>query len=128
MNNATTQKALGVDKARNFSTISRAVNSAFLAAGDKTHDSKQYVVELLARGVKILIYAGTHDFICNWLGNERWTLDLDWPGRSEFSSIPLQEWFVDGSPAGKTRTYGNFSFATIYAAGHLVSASYVGFD
>ncbi|EJD07208.1 serine carboxypeptidase [Fomitiporia mediterranea MF3/22] len=119
LNNATTQKALGLDKGMNFSTIARAVNSAFLAAGDKTHDSKQYVVELLARGVKVLIYAGTHDFICNWLGNERWTLDLDWPGRSEFSGIPLQEWFVDDSPAGKTRTYGNFSFATIYAAGHL---------
>ncbi|EJD07215.1 serine carboxypeptidase [Fomitiporia mediterranea MF3/22] len=119
LNNATTQKALGVDKGRNFSTIAWDVNSAFWAAGDEVHDSKQYVVELLARGVKVLIYAGTYDFIANWLGNEWWTLDLDWPGRSEFSSIPLQEWFVDGNPAGQTRTYGNFSFATIYAAGHL---------
>ncbi|EJC99355.1 serine carboxypeptidase, partial [Fomitiporia mediterranea MF3/22] len=118
--NPATQKALGVNDGRNFSNVAMDVALAFFASGDETHDSKQYVVELLARGVKVLIYAGTYDFIANWLGNEWWTLNLDWPGRSEFSRMPLQEWFVGGSPAGKTRTHGNFSFATIYGAGHLV--------
>ncbi|EJD07214.1 alpha/beta-hydrolase [Fomitiporia mediterranea MF3/22] len=119
LNTPSVHKALGVDITKNFSTNAREVHDAFWSTADQAQESKQYVVELLARRVKVLIYAGTHDFICNWLGNERWTLSLDWPGRSAFSSVPLEEWFVDGSPAGKSRMHGNFSFATINGAGHL---------
>ena len=46
---------------------------------------------------------------------------MEWPGQESFSAIELREWFVDGKAAGNTRSYGNFTFATIYRAGHLVS-------
>ena len=35
---------------------------------------KDQIPELLANGVKVLIYAGDCDFICNWIGNKAWTL------------------------------------------------------
>ena len=30
-----------------------------------------------------MIYAGDVDFICNWLGNKAWTLDLEWDGKAQ---------------------------------------------
>lgn len=39
------------------------------------------VAAVLEGGVRALIYAGTDDFICNYIGNERWVEALDWPGK-----------------------------------------------
>ena len=80
-----------------------------------------YIAELLQRGVKVLIYAGDLDFIANWLGNMRWTLDMEWPGKEAFRETELREWEVNGNPAGKTRSHGGLTFATVHGAGHLVS-------
>lgn len=45
---------------------------------------------------------------------------MEWPGQDELNNTPLREWYVDDVAAGKTRSSGNFTFATIYGAGHLV--------
>lgn len=72
---------------------------------------------------QILIYVGTNDFIANWIGNEQWTLEMQWPGKEALAKTPYEDWFIEGSkvPAGKTRSVGNFTFTTIYGAGHFVS-------
>lgn len=33
---------------------------------------------------------------------------------------PLRDWSVDGKAAGRTRTARNFTYATVYGAGHMV--------
>lgn len=86
-----------------------------------------YVSELLEHGVRVLIYAGTYDFVCNWVGNERWTLDMEWSGQEAFRNETLKEWSVDGKAAGKFRKHGNLAFATIFGTGHLVCASFISF-
>ena len=122
LNTAPVRKLLGVESSLgNYSLFDEAMGIAFNLAGDLYHQNEHYVAELLERGVKVLIYVGEYDFICNWLGNERWTLDMLWSGQSGFQREPLREWLVDDKPAGKTRTYGNLTFATVYGAGHLVS-------
>ena len=122
LNRKDIRKTLGIDESfGNYSQISLEVNSAFWAAGDGFHQTQHYVAELLERGVRVLIYAGEFDFVCNWIGNERWTLDLPWSGQEGFIDVPLREWHVDGGVAGKTRSFKNFAFATIRGAGHLVS-------
>ena len=116
---------LGVDPAaaQNFSACSNDVGMAFNTALDALHPSYDYVAGLLERGVRVLIYVGAYDWICNWVGNERWTLALDWSGKAEFSSQELREWSVNGAVAGKTRSANGFTFATIDGAGHMVRHS-----
>ena len=56
------------------------------------------------------------------VGNERFTLALEWSGQADFASHELRDWYVGGASAGKTRSTsdGLFTFATVHAAGHMV--------
>ncbi|KAF5378632.1 hypothetical protein D9757_009524 [Collybiopsis confluens] len=118
------RKTLGVDAAvtANFTSCSNEVSAAFGSTLDILHSSKLYVGGLLERNVKVLIYVGSYDWICNWVGNERWTLALEWSGQKEFVSQTLREWTVDGVKAGVTRSAkgGLLTFATVQGAGHMV--------
>ncbi|KAF9031300.1 serine carboxypeptidase [Panaeolus papilionaceus] len=113
---------LGVDPSvtGNFTSCSNKVGSAFGQAQDLLHPSTDYVAALLERGVRVLIYVGAYDWICNYIGNERWTLDLQWTRGAEFAAQPLRDWEVDGKVAGKTRSVKDFAFVTIDGAGHMV--------
>lgn len=84
------------------------------------HQSDIHVAALLHRGIKVLIYVGTYDWICNWVGNERWTLALDWNGKNEFGKLGLREWDVEGKRAGRVRSSGGLTYATVEGAGHMV--------
>lgn len=46
---------------------------------------------------------------------------MEWTGQVGYGEAEMREWMVDGRPAGKTKKFGNFTFATIYGAGHFVS-------
>ncbi|TFY74541.1 hypothetical protein EWM64_g9472 [Hericium alpestre] len=97
-----TRNILGVDPAaQNFSVVSWPVNYAFDAADDVLHDSHEHVAALLERGMRVLIYVGTYDWGCNWVGNERWTLELEWSGREAFVDAEFREWDAGGKVAGK---------------------------
>ncbi|KAF8959809.1 serine carboxypeptidase [Flammula alnicola] len=113
---------LGVDPSitNNFTSCSRDVGMAFGATQDILHPTADYVAALLERGVRVLIYVGSYDWICNHIGNERWTLALEWSGHAEFAKQELRDWIVDGKSAGKTRSAKGFTFATVQGAGHMV--------
>ncbi|KDR70098.1 hypothetical protein GALMADRAFT_76614 [Galerina marginata CBS 339.88] len=114
---------LGVDPilaGTNFSSCSSEVGLGFLRNMDEFHPTQHYVAALLDRGVKALIYVGAYDWICNFVGNEAWTLSFEWSGHGEFSGLPLREWTVGGKKAGVTRSAAGLTFATIDGAGHMV--------
>jgi carboxypeptidase C (cathepsin A) len=90
------------------------------------HEAAPYTAQLLERGVRVLLYAGSYDLICNWVGNEIMSRSLEWTGQDAYGKAEMKEWMVDGRKAGKVRSYGPLTFATIYAAGHLVSRTCVG--
>jgi carboxypeptidase C (cathepsin A) len=93
---------------------------AFRTAQDGYHQTYTHISELLERGVRALIYVGTYDWICNWIGNERWTLKMPWTGQEAFASQPLREWQIDGQVVGRTRSANGLTFATVDGAGHMV--------
>ncbi|KAK0455790.1 serine carboxypeptidase [Desarmillaria tabescens] len=114
---------LGVDPhfdGQNFSSVSWEVYNAFTESMDEYRQTQLYVAALLERKVRVLVYVGNYDFICNWVGNNAWTLALDWSGKESFVNEELREWFVGEKTAGLTRSNQGLTFATIEGAGHMV--------
>jgi len=90
---------------------------------DWMKDFSPYVKDLLNDGIPALIYAGDVDFICNYLGNKAWTLNLEWDHKAEFNDAEEHEWGTsdtDLSAAGLARTSNGFTFLQVYDAGHMV--------
>lgn len=118
-NKPSTQQALGVNK--KWTSCNMWVNAGFNSDWMRDFDIP-YVTDLLANDIRVLIYAGNLDFICNWLGNQAWTLELDWPGQEGFNNAVPHSWGTNstGQPGGLARTYGGLTFMQVYEAGHLV--------
>ncbi|KAI0367256.1 serine carboxypeptidase [Pilatotrama ljubarskyi] len=122
LSNNETQIRLGVDppKRGNFTYSSQTVSEAFWANIDWFGFPAQYYLEaLLERNVRVLVYVGATDYICNWIGNEKMTVSLEWSRQDEFRELPLVPWIVQGDVAGLTRSGGGMTFATIAGAGHM---------
>jgi cathepsin A (carboxypeptidase C) len=50
--------------------------------------------------VRVLVYAGEMDYICNYIGNKAWTLALSWTGKAKFVAAGDHAW---KTPEGKAR-------------------------
>ncbi|KAF8183771.1 carboxypeptidase C [Mycena galopus ATCC 62051] len=129
MNDPQVKVALGVDPTRKFASCNMEVNQAFLFQGDGAHNSAALLTELVNGGVRLLIYAGNADMMCNYMGNERWLEVLDSSFRSEYVNAAPIPWVTAGSGklAGTVRsaggqgfTAGNVTFVTVFEAGHMV--------
>jgi cathepsin A (carboxypeptidase C) len=115
------QKALGVDPDHaKWQDCNHLVAIGFELAGDWMHDFQTMIPDQLAAGIKVLIYAGDQDYICNWLGNQAWTQSMAWPHRGDFNSTKPVDWKVDGKAAGTIQSSNNFTFVRVYDAGHMV--------
>jgi cathepsin A (carboxypeptidase C) len=91
---------------------------------DWMKDFSPYVADLLNDGIHALIYAGDVDYICNYLGNRAWTLNLDWDHADDFNAAEDHECgsgeSTEGSGAGLCKTSNGFTFMQVYDAGHMV--------
>eukprot|EP00929_Paragymnodinium_shiwhaense_P029484 TRINITY_DN1687_c0_g2_i1.p1 TRINITY_DN1687_c0_g2~~TRINITY_DN1687_c0_g2_i1.p1 ORF type:complete len:480 (+),score=88.81 TRINITY_DN1687_c0_g2_i1:67-1506(+) len=116
LNSAEVQKQLGVSK--KWGSCNMLVNAAM--QGDYMKNYHTVLPEMLADGVRVVIYAGDVDYICNWLGNKKWTLALDWAGKDEFNKAADKPYMVDGQTAGRIRASKGFHFLQVYQAGHMV--------
>lgn len=86
------------------------------------HNYDSVLPEMLADGVRVLIYAGELDLICNWLGNERWVDALEWEQAGAWRQVTPKPWLVgsDGGASGEARQLGPLTFLKVYKAGHMV--------
>ncbi|OIV89999.1 hypothetical protein TanjilG_00377 [Lupinus angustifolius] len=78
------------------------------------------IPSLLEDGIKLLVYAGEEDLICNWLGNYRWVRAMKWSGQKKFKLAPKVKFIVDGAEVGSLTSHGPLSFLKVYQAGHMV--------
>jgi len=122
LNQPAVRKMLGVESPSNFTGCSSVVGIEFDANMDKyVAPTQYYVAGLLDRGIRVLIYAGTYDWQCNWYANKLWVDKLEWSGKSGYADAAWTDWQTDGHKAGETKTWGNLTFATILGAGHMIS-------
>merc|ERR1712129_133613 len=78
------------------------------------------VADLLEHNMKVLIYAGEYDYICNWRGNYAWLEGMSWSGQSDFKSATNATWNgPGGNAAGYLKSAKNLSFLKVLNAGHL---------
>eukprot|EP00440_Ansanella_granifera_P048320 gb/GFBE01052346.1/.p1 GENE.gb/GFBE01052346.1/~~gb/GFBE01052346.1/.p1 ORF type:complete len:485 (+),score=144.75 gb/GFBE01052346.1/:1-1455(+) len=124
LNDPAVQKQLGVDM--NFQSCNLIVNKAFTV--DFMRNYHELIPPMLEAGLDILIYAGDQDFICNWLGNEKWVLALEWSLKADFNAVAKKPFVVagkevgdkSGQEVGELRSFANFHFLRVYQAGHMV--------
>lgn len=89
--------ALGV-QGRKWSDCNMVVHTKML--GDWLTNLSEEVSYLINSGLKVLVYSGDLDFICNWRGGEAWTNRVEWSKKIEFQNQKYTEWNADGKPAG----------------------------
>jgi len=133
MNNDSVKKELGVNPKLDFASCNMDVNKGFMMQGDSMHDSAAVIPELLENGVRVLVYAGNADYMCNAIGNLQWMLNLESPFHDEFNKGPSQPWtaLTTGKLAGEVRSAGgngysagNFTYVSVFGAGHMVPSRY----
>jgi len=116
---ASVQEILGVT-GHHWSDCNKAVTLPFVLSGDELQHYQYMIPEQLDDGIRVLIYAGDQDYICNWLGNQAWTLDMNWTHKTDFNNAKPASYVVDSKPAGMLRKSNDFSFLQVFDAGHMV--------
>ncbi|KAK1314549.1 Serine carboxypeptidase 3 [Acorus calamus] len=117
LNQKNVTDALGVGGIE-FVSCSPSVYQAMLT--DWMRNLEAGIPALLEDGVKMLIYAGEYDLICNWLGNSRWVHSMEWSGQQKFVNSPTVSFEVDNKEAGQMKSYGPLTFLKVNDAGHMV--------
>ncbi|KAG0167652.1 hypothetical protein DFQ30_005820 [Apophysomyces sp. BC1015] len=118
------KEAVGASPDLKYESCNMQINFRFQLAGDWMRPYVEDVPPLLEDGIRVLIYAGDADFICNWMGNKAWTTKLLWNGSNDFNDAGDVDWVSDitGEKAGELRITpdNRFAFLRVYGAGHMV--------
>jgi len=130
MNNPAVKAAVGADSSIKFVSCNLQVNQAFLMQGDGMHNSAPLLTELVNDGIRLLIYAGNADYMCNFIGNEAWLQELESKFQEEFLFADSLPWTtleanklvgsVRTATGGSKASAGNVTFVTVFEAGHMV--------
>lgn len=93
----------------------------FFLALDNQRNYGKYLRNTLDAGIPVLVYSGTEDYICNWMGGESWTNALVWRNQEDFEYAEYNAWHgSDGSIGGEFKQADNFTFMKVFDAGHMV--------
>jgi cathepsin A (carboxypeptidase C) len=120
LNLESTKTALGVSsEVKEWVECNNKVNGMF--ANDWMHNFDENLIPMLESNIRVLIYAGDCDFICNWMGNKAWTLALEWTGQKDFNSADDKEiGYGVVRKAVAAEGTGSLTFLQVYEAGHMV--------
>jgi len=91
-----------------------------LLLDDWVESFKFDIPTLLASGIRVLVYSGMEDFICNYYGGRDWVASMLWPGQDEYTKAPFQNWTVNGQIAGYSKSAQGLTFLEVANAGHMV--------
>ncbi|EED20240.1 pheromone processing carboxypeptidase KexA [Talaromyces stipitatus ATCC 10500] len=81
--------------------------------------------DLIESGVKILLFSGDRDLICNHLGTEQLIHNMKWSGGTGFETkpgvwAPRRDWTFEGDAAGYYQQARNLTYVLFYNASHMV--------
>ncbi|KAF0748671.1 hypothetical protein AaE_007284 [Aphanomyces astaci] len=87
---------------------------------DYFEESEGKVATLLDHGIRVLIYAGDKDLVCNWMAQDKWTREMTWHGHDEFNGNAMSAYVFKGEKHGQVRSAQGLTFFRVYNAGHMV--------
>lgn len=113
---------------KQWEEVNGEVNMAFISSGDNAQPSQLQVADLLNDGIRVLVYNGDADLMCNWQSSDAWTKALEWKGSEGFNAAKERHFFAEDTnmagaepvDAGIVRSFGNFTFLRAFNAGHMV--------
>ena len=123
LNNKDIQTTLKVDKT--YQDCNMIVHTFLLA--DWWFDFADDVRYMLdEKKLKVMVYSGDLDFVCNWRGGEAWVNQFNWTKTKEFKEQKYKNWNETYSnwhgkdnPA-EYKILQNLSFIRVIDAGHMV--------
>eukprot|EP01130_Rhizamoeba_saxonica_P005466 TRINITY_DN2187_c0_g1_i2.p1 TRINITY_DN2187_c0_g1~~TRINITY_DN2187_c0_g1_i2.p1 ORF type:complete len:389 (-),score=96.79 TRINITY_DN2187_c0_g1_i2:625-1791(-) len=118
LNQESVKKALGAKTDITWESCNMVVHLEMI--GDWIGNFALDVPTLLSNDIDVLVYSGTEDWICNYLGGQAWVNNLKWPGQNTFAATELKDWKVGNEVAGKVKSYKGFTFLEVFGAGHMV--------
>lgn len=119
LNQDEVKEMFGVPKEKVWEECNMDVHEDMMA--DWGHRFDTELPTMLEAGVRVMIYAGDKDIICNELGNRQWVDALEWKGSKEWKSAKNVTWRLDtGEEAGIVTQVGPLSFVSVKGAGHMV--------
>ncbi|KAK4888979.1 hypothetical protein LTR27_012200 [Elasticomyces elasticus] len=119
LNLAHVQNALGVSV--NYTEANNDIYWSFQSTGDFIYTNFiEDLEQILASGVRVSLFYGDADYICNWFGGQAISLALNYTHKAEFAAAGYEPLIYGGVEYGEVRQYGNFSFARVYESGHEV--------
>lgn len=125
LNDPAVMKALGV-RVKGWEYCNDTVYKGF--AVDWFQNFARVLPDILSDGVRVLIFVGEDDYICNHLGNMEWMKDLKWSGNAAFNNKTLSPWLLGGKPVGLVKTVSTptepllFTYLRVFRAGHLIAS------
>ncbi|KAF3432191.1 hypothetical protein FNV43_RR26930 [Rhamnella rubrinervis] len=113
------KKALGAKESVVFEGCSKVVGAAL---HDDLMKSVKYMVELLVKNTKVLLYHGQLDLRVGVVSAEAWMKTLKWEGTEKFLAAERRVWKVRDELAGYVQKWERLSHVSVLGAGHLVPA------
>ncbi|WFC97385.1 carboxypeptidase D [Malassezia yamatoensis] len=117
------RKALHVDqvnKPEAWVECNTAVSRSLRAGSRKSKASVSLLPQMLESQLRILLFAGDKDIICNYLGLKRMVDNLEWSGKRGLDGTPL-DWRINGELVGTWHTDRNLTFVRVHNASHMVA-------
>ena len=94
--------------------------SKFSSTGDNPRSLLPELNSVVQSGIRVVVWAGDADWICNWVGNYNAAQNVEFGGQDAFRAAELAPYTVNGAEGGMFKTQDNFSFLRVYGAGHEV--------
>jgi len=119
LNQAYVQNALGVST--NYTDANSDIYWQFQHTGDFIYPNfLDDLQQILNSGVRVSLYYGDADYICNWFGGQAVSEQVKYKHAKQFRKAGYAPLMYGGVEYGEVREYGNFSFARVYESGHEV--------
>lgn len=110
------QTIIGAEKT--WSETNLNVYTMFATTGDWMRNTRPQLEAVINAGIRVVIYAGDADYMCNYAGIEAMVNSLS----TQFTSQSFSTYTVNGNVAGQYKTTGLISYLRLYGAGHEVPA------